>query len=669
MGAYLIQSKHGTKGNFELVVPPSHGEGLAHYWRNNDVGTFPWTGPTCFGRGNNIGTSLIQSNYGSVGNLEVVAVDDTGGLKFYWRMDHSPWTWNGPFNIAGGLRGVPSLIQSRHGTEGNFEVVVPHRDGGLAHLWRDNDNPSMPWNGPFRFGDRRVYNGAAVIQGNYGSPGNLEVVAVTGDELVFFWRMDHAPWTWNGPFTIARGLRGSPSLIQSRHGRKGNFEVVVPHRDGGLAHLWRDNDNSAMPWNGPFRFGGTRVYESAGMIQGNFGSPGNLEVVALDNTGRPAFFWRMDHSPWTWNGPFPIGVERSWSVSECVYGWTAAYFQADTDVTVRIRLNPDAGISAATMASLQTTWRDGIINKWSNRFDCLAPNGERLPITFNVQWVTSNPHHTVRVRPGPERSNMTTWDTSDTGDVASHEFGHMLSNPDEYADAACPARSPVNTGTVMADNTEAVARHVSRIASFHCGHSSTDRAAGFAEESGETPKMFMLERAPEAKQEEFYEALKNAASGKSAGLTDSDTKVSLTISGGPPSERYEYQIEVKADGGANSSFVDEMHEVKPEATQFEADRKDVAEVFRKVLDTGVLELPRIGEKLVPDSLIMTLTVQSGDVAKLVQRPVVEQGAQQFGEDAFALPVQDNLAIDKTDASPGLIQVLDALRDIQGKSRR
>ncbi len=48
---------------------------------------------------------------------------------------------------------------------------------------------------------------------------------------------------------------------------------------------------------------------------------------------------------------------------------------------------------------------------------------------------------------------MTTWDTSDTGAVASHEFGHMIGNPDEYTFASCPNRSPVNTGTIMDNNT------------------------------------------------------------------------------------------------------------------------------------------------------------------------------------------------------------------------
>lgn len=164
---------------------------------------------------------------------------------------------------------------------------------------------------------------------------------------------------------------------------------------------------------------------------------------------------------------FPNGVvgptqEISFGMSECIYGWTAAYQQRGTQITVRIRLNFDAGISAATQATLRNTWKTGIENKWSGRFVCCTSPGciGRCTLNFTVEWVTSNEHHTVRVRQGPGATNMTLWDTSDSGDVASHEFGHMLGHPDEYSSGTCPMRNPVNTGTVMDDNTEVIERLV-----------------------------------------------------------------------------------------------------------------------------------------------------------------------------------------------------------------
>ena len=162
------------------------------------------------------------------------------------------------------------------------------------------------------------------------------------------------------------------------------------------------------------------------------------------------------------NGSVGPREEVSFQVDECIYSWQAAYAQQGTHITVRIRLVPDAGISGATIAALRNIWEQGIVQKWSNRFGCCDTPGCdcRCTLTFGVEWVTSNEHHTVAVHVGPARSDMTNWDTMDTGDVASHEFGHMLGHPDEYASDTCPNRSPVSTGTVMDDNTEVVERLV-----------------------------------------------------------------------------------------------------------------------------------------------------------------------------------------------------------------
>lgn len=145
--------------------------------------------------------------------------------------------------------------------------------------------------------------------------------------------------------------------------------------------------------------------------------------------------------------------EHEFDVDECIYGWAAGFEQTWSHITVRIRLDPNAGIPASTINNLQTVWANGIRTTWNNRWGVGFPHEATCPLTFNVQWVTSNEHHVVEVRQGSGRANMGTWYTQSSGSVAAHEFGHMLGLVDEYADSTCPDRSPVNTGTVMDNNS------------------------------------------------------------------------------------------------------------------------------------------------------------------------------------------------------------------------
>jgi hypothetical protein len=107
--------------------------------------------------------------------------------------------------------------------------------------------------------------------------------------------------------------------------------------------------------------------------------------------------------------------QHSFQVKECIYGWTAAFEQQWSHIRIRIRLNSDSGIANTTMDTLRTTWADGFRTTWSNRWGCGHAGEMTCPFTFELQWVMSNQHHTVRVRQGSFRSNMTTWDTEDTG--------------------------------------------------------------------------------------------------------------------------------------------------------------------------------------------------------------------------------------------------------------
>jgi hypothetical protein len=311
---YLTQGRFGRRGNFEVgAFLPGR---LAHLWRNNDLPNLPWSPPNPFGASAVYeAVSLTQSNFSSsghgAGNLEVVA--RTGNqLNFYWRDDSPPFAWHGPFPVASGTAGAPGLIQGYFGTRGNFELVTPAAGGGLRHLWRNNDVSNLPWSSPTPFGSG-PYGAAALIQSNFTAsghgPGNLEVVALSGNQLRSYWREDVPPFSWHGPGTIAPGVRGAPSFIQSRFGIRGNFELIVPGSGSRLLHLWRNNDLPNLPWSPPTSFGANVTYDSVSVVQSNFTSsghgPGNLEVVA--RTGNHLhFYWREDAPPFTWHGPSTI---------------------------------------------------------------------------------------------------------------------------------------------------------------------------------------------------------------------------------------------------------------------------------------------------------------------------------------------------------------------------
>jgi len=301
----LIQSRYGLRGDFEVLIPRAAG-GLAQYWRDNDNPALPWHGPIIFGTDHYDAVALIVSNFGHPGNLEAIARKDD---QLFFAFQEKDGQWHGPDPIAingeqlTDAAGTPAFIQSKYGVRGNFELVTPTTSGYLTHYWRDNDKATLPWNAPSHpFGNDTV-KAVSLIESNFGNPGNLEGVARVKDQLMFFWR--EVTSEWFGPEPIIadghaiHGITGTPAIIQSHHGHRGNFEVVVPLIKGGLAHYWRDNDNPALPWHGPIRFGTGKI-EAVSMIQSNYGS---LEVV-VRTEDQLAFYWRG--ADFLWNGPVNI---------------------------------------------------------------------------------------------------------------------------------------------------------------------------------------------------------------------------------------------------------------------------------------------------------------------------------------------------------------------------
>jgi hypothetical protein len=285
----LVQGNFGAVGNFQLVVPSTNG-GLRHYWRDNNAAGFPWTGPEFFASGFAGGASIIQSNFGvGLGNFEVI-LQEGGRLAHYWREDAPPFRWLGPIYFGGGVSGNPAFIQDRFGVKGNFDVVVPLQGGGIAHYWRDNDDAAFPWTGPIVFGQALgQVDAVALIQSTMGNPGNLEVVARVDDQLFHLWRDSDPAFTWSAPAPVPlNGLpantkpSGIPGLLQGTTGVIGNLELVTPLSTGGIGHLTRDNNAAGFPWSAATRFGNGNAI-SASVIESDLGAggAGNLEVVAL----------------------------------------------------------------------------------------------------------------------------------------------------------------------------------------------------------------------------------------------------------------------------------------------------------------------------------------------------------------------------------------------------
>lgn len=276
----MVRGRFGEKGNVEFLYPRDS-EGLRHFWRANDIPFEPLRHGGTFGAGTEWDAArVIQSNYGN--NLEVVARNGERLYHFFREGN----TWRGGWRFANDIRGVPGFVQSSFGDRGDFQVVVGHEDGGIVHLYRDNDDPGEPWRQAARFyqSDRRI-DSVTLIQSNYG---NLEIVFKHDDDLFFMWRRPSGEWT--GARRIARNVRGTPAFLQSSGGTRGHFEVLVPDEGSGIRHIYRDNDDPSEPWRQRAHF--ARDLGDIDCVDAVETGSGHLDIVAITNGGRVTFHRR-----------------------------------------------------------------------------------------------------------------------------------------------------------------------------------------------------------------------------------------------------------------------------------------------------------------------------------------------------------------------------------------
>ncbi len=134
----MIESGNGAHyRNFEMLATVGGGPHIQHWWRDNDTGSFPWhTAYAPFGNDAAVCPTLTGTTYNR--NFECVFLT-TGSRLHHWWFDEVSKTWNdgGVFGPPDAW-GVPGFIQGNYGAPGNFEVVVRTKDGRLNHWWRMN---------------------------------------------------------------------------------------------------------------------------------------------------------------------------------------------------------------------------------------------------------------------------------------------------------------------------------------------------------------------------------------------------------------------------------------------------------------------------------------------------------------------------------------------------
>jgi hypothetical protein len=161
------------------------------------------------------------------------------------------------------------FIRSRGGKNGNFEVVFPWPDGGIAHFWRDNDDPAMPWHGPTLFGEGR-YQGATIIESDnqaFKSSGlkNFEVIAVAENgDAEHWWRENGGTFRWRKAGVVVSRAAGVPALAYSGarflssgfffdltgHGPS-EFFLAVASEGEGFNFFRHRNDQTVTPGSSP----------------------------------------------------------------------------------------------------------------------------------------------------------------------------------------------------------------------------------------------------------------------------------------------------------------------------------------------------------------------------------------------------------------------------------
>ncbi|MEO6916199.1 MAG: hypothetical protein ABI151_11575, partial [Chitinophagaceae bacterium] len=259
---------------------------------DNAASGLPWHSGVEFGNDAAVCPTFTGTTYNR--NFEAVYLTTTHRLHHWW-FDQAAGAWKdggvfGPVDAGG----IPGFLQGNYGAPGNFEVVVRTSDNKLTHCWRDGGG----WHVGVKFGTNIAFSGASLVQTHNGVQGNLEVVAVNNShQMQHFWRDNDHGMAWHEGAVFGSNISSPPCMIEGQYNAPnensiGNFELCVAV-GGQVQHWWKANSSDGL-WRNSALFG-HNVMAVAGLIEGSFGF--NLEIVVLTTNNKLQHYWR-DGNGW-----------------------------------------------------------------------------------------------------------------------------------------------------------------------------------------------------------------------------------------------------------------------------------------------------------------------------------------------------------------------------------
>jgi len=190
--------------------------------------------------------------------------------------------------------GPGSLIQSRFGPRGNFEVLVPE-GSSLVHYYFDATTPSQPWQAAEAIAIQAT-GSVSFIQSTFGAFGNWEAIVPEGHNLVHYWRDNNiggnpawqrgavispsaSPEACVGPTLTASPM--SPQLAGTR--------VTLTASTAGCWNpqyqFWVRGPNSVWNVLRPYASGPTAMWSTSGLAPGSYA----IEVWVKDAFSSQAY--------------------------------------------------------------------------------------------------------------------------------------------------------------------------------------------------------------------------------------------------------------------------------------------------------------------------------------------------------------------------------------------